>query len=141
MQKTFFKIIKSFYPPFLLYTFQYFMVVFFDLYRTWPPFDIPMHFLGGVTMGITGYFLLQIAREEKWLKIESKLVFLFVVVCFVSLMATLWEFYEFVMDYYFHTVNQPSIADTMGDMFLGLSGGLVAGMMEVSRFFRKGKIF
>lgn len=132
MPKVVTQIIKAFYPPALLYFFQYIVGGVFRVYIIWPAFDIPMHFLGGCAIALTAFFLLRIASEQGWMKIHSKLVQLIFIVSFVALFATLWEFYEFLTDRYLGTFNQPSIADTMGDMFLGLLGGFILSLIKFS---------
>lgn len=119
--------IKCFYPPAIVFLFFNLLIGgYFQMYIIWPPYDIPVHFLGGVSMGITGYMLLKLCEKNNWIHISNKLLFLLLIVCYVSLTATVWEFYEFLMDHYLGTFNQPSIADTMGDMFFGLLGGAFA---------------
>ena len=51
----------------------------------------------------------------------------------VSFVAVLWEFHEFLLDYFFHTAIQSSVADTMGDLFFGLVGGFIASIYMVYR--------
>jgi len=36
-----------------------------------------------------------------------------------------WEFLEFSSDYVLYTTAQPSLANTMQDMFLGIIGGIM----------------
>lgn len=126
--------IPCFYPPVIVFLFfNWFLGGYFRLYIIWPPYDIPVHFLGGVSMGITGYMLLKLSEKNNWIHISNKLLFLLLIVCYVSFTATVWELYEFLTDHYLGTFNQPSIADTMGDMFLGLLGGALSGMMLLQR--------
>jgi hypothetical protein len=129
--KIFFQILKAFFPPAILYFVQYFLELFFRIYERYPSFDIPMHFLGGVTIVLTGNSLLQIAQKEKWLVIKNRAITVLLLVSFVALFAILWEFHEFLMDTYLGTQTQPSIADTMKDMFLGLLGACVFGIMKI----------
>jgi hypothetical protein len=134
--KTFSQIFKAFCPPTVLYFVQYFLELFFRIYERYPSFDIPMHFLGGVTIALTGNSLLQIAQKEKWLVLKSRLVQSILLVSFVALFAILWEFHEFLMDKFLGTQTQPSIADTMKDMFLGLLGACV---FSITKIFSKKK--
>ncbi len=48
----------------------------------------------------------------------------------VAITAVCWEFAEFAGDVFVYHSNyfQPSIGDTMKDLFLGLSGGLIASI-------------
>ena len=105
----------------------------FGLYSLWPWYDMPMHFLGGCAMGAFALGLwnegIEEVRFKGWLSRHLKwwLVPLFVL-GFVALVATLWEFHEFILDYVLHQAftRQPSIGDTMVDFFLGLFGAMVA---------------
>lgn len=125
--------IKCFYPPAIVFLlFNWFIGGYFGLYIIWPLYDIPVHFLGGVSMGITGYMLLKFCEKQNWIRLPNKFIFLILIFCYVSLTATLWEFYEFLADHYLETLNQPSISDTMGDMFLGLMGGIMSGSLMIS---------
>ena len=126
------EVIKCFYPPILVYLIPNYLIGgYFRMYIIWPPYDILVHFLGGVSMAITGYLLLKLCEKQNWIRLQNKYVFLLLIICYVCATATIWEFYEFLCDHYLGTFNQPSIADTMGDMLNGLVGGLVGGVMMV----------
>lgn len=126
--------LQCFYPPAIVFlVFNKLIGDYGNLYVTWPLYDIPVHLLGGVSMGITGYMLFTLGEKRDWIHIANKWVLLFLIVCFVSLTATVWEWYEFAMDYFFETVHQPSLADTMGDMLLGIAGGVFAGITLLKR--------
>lgn len=128
MKKFFKEFLKCFYPPLFVFLILNMLIGgHFRVYITWPDYDIPVHFFGGVSMAITGYLLLKLCEKYKWIELKNKLIFLFLIVCYVTLTATLWEFYEFLMDHFFGTFNQLSIADTMGDMLFGMVGSVVGG--------------
>lgn len=52
--------------------------------------------------------------------------------------AVIWEFAEFVSDRYFGTGAQVSVADTMGDLLMGMLGAGVVmvgwGWIQLQRF-------
>ena len=122
------KILKPILPPAIVFTFHILMIAIFRIYTHFPAFDIPMHFLGGLSIGISAIILLNIFKT----KINAPKFFIFVwIIGLTVLMATLWEFAEFIGDYYFQTQMQISLADTMADMFLGLAGGTVAGVYRI----------
>jgi hypothetical protein len=131
MKKTFLQIIRAFYPPLIVYVFQYLAQIFGNIYFRYKHFDGPMHFLGGVSMAMTAYFLLQIAEEQKWLLLKKKSVSLLLIIMFVVFMAVLWEFHEFLMDQFFATHMQLSNFDTMKDLFLGMAGSFLAGIFLI----------
>jgi hypothetical protein len=71
------------------------------VYEIYPWFDIPMHFLGGVSIAFTSVLFLRLFEEKKMLKIRDEFLFLFVVTCFVAFVAVLWEFYELIVLVFF----------------------------------------
>ena len=101
----------------------------FGLYEMWSWYDMPMHFSGGLAMGAFALALwhegVEDVRFKGWLAKHLKwwLVPMFVI-GFVALVATVWEFHEFILDYALNQqfTRQPSIGDTMIDFFLGLLG-------------------
>ena len=107
----------------------------FSLYYVWPELDIPMHFLGGFSMGLVAmaWWAKDIASitftPSAWL---SNATFQWcVVIGFVATIGIGWEWFEFALDH-IQIVNsligpsQTSVADTMGDLSLDLGGGVAA---------------
>ncbi len=129
MNKIFVQLIKCFYPPAVVFFLHIMLGGYFRFYLIFPNFDIPMHFLGGMSIGITGVLLLRLAQKEGWMNIKKKIISLFLILCFVALSATLWEFLEWIGDFYLQTRMQEGLNDTMGDMFLGLIGGLISTVL------------
>jgi len=85
-----------------------------------------MHLLGGISIGITYSLLIKRSEEENYLRIEHKFIQYMIIISLVALTAVIWEFYEFIMDQLIETLSQPSLKDTMGDLFLGLLGGTLS---------------
>ena len=105
----------------------------YEAYRIISWVDIPMHFFGGVSVGITYTLVLRELRKGSYVgEMRTPLLFLFVV-CLVGTTAVGWEFYEFASDYFFRTHAQPSFVDTMEDMFLGLCGGVLGYFLAFER--------
>ncbi len=121
------KLFIYFIPPVLFYLFHLFLDFTFDVYTRFSWFDNLMHFAGGIVLVITFFPLLTYFEKERNLKLDRIWKFIFVT-SLVVLVAVLWEFYEFVMGYFFGFNWQPSVADTIGDLFLGMSGGIIAGL-------------
>ncbi len=98
------------------------------LYNFWPDFSLTwhldnyLHIMGGMSIAASSIVALRIAERGGWVKINSAATF-FVVVAFVMSAAVVWEFYEFLHDYFYGTHFQPSNADTVKDLFMGLTGG------------------
>jgi hypothetical protein len=49
------------------------------------------------------------------------------------IVGVLWEFAEFGSDWFFNTVNQQGIRDTMGDLAMDLVGGCVGALLITRR--------
>lgn len=100
-------------------------LLFFDVYRVLPWFDMPLHFIGGVSVSMTYFFILKYLQKENYLKINSLIRIIFVF-ALVALTAVSWEFFEFSAEYITGLGLQGDLNDTMLDLFLGLFGGLLA---------------
>ncbi len=114
--------------------FLYFFSFFFypSLSRVWAEVDMPLHFLGGFLAGLLGIACWNALGRRYGFKNVPSWVVALVAICFAALIATLWEFYEFGLDWYYQSRglarswHQPSLADTMMDLFLGLVGAAVS---------------
>jgi len=97
---------------------------FIGLYSVWPPLDIPMHFLGGVA--ITYFFgqAFRAAVEMDFLGRPSAILDRVTVFALTCSSTVFWEFAEFLSDHYLGTHAQKGLEDTLGDMLLGILGGL-----------------
>jgi hypothetical protein len=101
---------------------------FYGIYNAFLWMDIPMHFLGGLAISYMVVLFLKFFREKDFISIKKGFVFILVVVSVVVLIAVLWEFYEFLLKYFFHVNTQPSLEDTLEDLFMGLVGGIVGAI-------------
>lgn len=106
------------------------IALFTDLYGRFPSLDIPMHLGGGFAMSMLALAIhhqMTSARHNR----GHVLHHLLFVLGFTMLIAVAWEFHEYLID---ETIGkwdnwpkmQLSISDTMGDLFNGLVGSLVA---------------
>ena len=125
------------FPVFVLIT-HVVLLFLFNIYEVFPWFDIPMHFVGGVSLGITYFLILQFSQKENYLKINSffKVLFIFAL---VSLTAVFWELFEFSAELISGLNLQGSLEDTMLDLFLGMFGGLFAAIfleIQAKRYFK-----
>ncbi len=122
--RDFFKVVKYFWLPFILFLLSwifYFGGIF--EYVFW--FDDAMHILGGLFVGCTYFFILSYFEVRKSLELNKFFKFLFVV-SLVALTAVFWEFYEFVLALLTPISTQPSLEDTLFDLFLGVIGSFFA---------------
>ena len=123
-------LLKIFLPPIIIFLFHVIMIAVFNIYTIFPAFDIPMHFLGGLSIGVSAIILLNIFKS----KITTPKWFLFLwIISLTVMIAVLWEFAEFTADYFFQTQMQLSLADTMGDLLMGMLGGMTAGIWFIKK--------
>jgi hypothetical protein len=122
------KIPNYFVLPVLFYFFHLFLNFVFDIYTRFSWFDKAMHFSGGIVLAFTFFPILNYLHKEKYIILNKFVKFVFAISLIISV-AVFWEFYEFVMDYFFNVNWQSSVADTIGDLFLGMLGGIVAGLI------------
>ncbi|MEK7184130.1 MAG: hypothetical protein AAB701_01280 [Patescibacteria group bacterium] len=103
-----------------------------NLYERYELFDVGMHTLGGVSIAVSW----MVFEQALFPKSDRPWWYgLIVTLGIVALAATVWEFYEFILDQREMVAwRQLSLADTMGDYAAGLIGGLfVVGWSCVKR--------
>ncbi|MEK7532748.1 MAG: hypothetical protein AAB579_04085 [Patescibacteria group bacterium] len=119
--------------PFFVYLLNYVLLNFTQA-MYWPiPVDTPMHALGGLAIAYSAAHATRLLEKNNKLVIKSMLVKIFIILATVVFAAVVWEFYEFLHDYFFGTSYQTTNADTMKDLFMGLLGGLVFCVAAVRR--------
>ena len=120
---------KIFLFPLLVLVTHIILTYGFNIYSIAEWFDIPMHFIGGISMGASyTLFLLMIQKDNQLGKVNP-VFFVIFVISLSAATAVTWEFLEFSSDYLFHTHMQPSLADTIGDLFLGILGGTMSCLL------------
>lgn len=103
----------------------------FGWYKVVSQIDIPLHLAGGFAVGMLAIAILTDLRKRKKLGAAPRWFDYLFTVGFVTLVAVLWEFHEFLLDHMLIWLNhfeksQTSINDTMDDLLNGLVGGTVA---------------
>ena len=116
---------RAAWAPVLVFSIHVVALVCFDIYRRFPEFDIPMHFAGGVAIAHFFGMSYHTAAQRKLLGEPSAVMFPPMILGLTSLAAVVWEFAEFIADRQFGTHSQPSLADTLLDLLMGLLGGAV----------------
>ncbi len=94
----------------------------FNLYGVFPPFDIPMHLLGGFAIA---YFIsggLIASRDEGVIVLADQLVHWTLVFALATTVAVFWEYAEWLLDHTIGTTAQLSQNDTMLDLLCGMMG-------------------
>lgn len=126
---------------FIIFVLALHMLGVFVLYDIWHWYDIPMHFVGGVAMGLLGLSLwdkymknVTFTVKHPWSK---RIFFTFCLIGFTAIVGVAWEWYEFAFDVLVlpalpgWQVSQPGIADTMADLFLDLSGAFALSLLRM----------
>lgn len=119
--------IKRSFPKYLLVLIIFIGVVnelanIFSLYWRIPWFDMPMHFLGGLWIGLTSLWLCSSCDSAKSLKIFT-VSFLAVII-----VGVLWEVFEFSIDTFLVVSSQNNTLDTISDMMFDILGGVMAAV-------------
>ena len=93
------------------------------LYLRWPALDVPMHFGGGVAIAYFFHCALIEAVAARWLALGARELAL-MVFGLTCAAAVGWECAEYVSDRLLLSRAQLSLSDTLGDMLLGIGGGI-----------------
>ena len=108
--------------PILVFLF-YLVARSLQLFILFPPLDIPTHFMGGVA--ITYFYRVAIWNAQKLVgEIPFPIQVLFAFTC-TGTTTIFWEFYEYLVDFFFGTHMVRGVTDTTVDFFVGLLGALV----------------
>ena len=116
--------------PFLVYitndTFQFLAPEFYILYSI----DTLAHFLGGLAIAYSAHYALSLIEKKHWITIKKNILRCGIILSVVMTIAVWWEFYEFLYDYFIDTssylfIMQPSLSDTVKDLYMGMFGAVV----------------
>lgn len=136
------KLVGFFALPFGLFC-VHLVLVFVGIFQRYPWLDIPTHVLGGVFIAYSFSLTITYFQERKMISemnVFTRSVFLFGL---TSSAVVIWEFGEFTLDFFFDTMAQLSLEDTMLDMFLGLVGGaaliVFLGRGSIKEYLKKAK--
>lgn len=125
-------LIKIFWLPGAVFLLDEIFLYTTNSYDLLPWLDIPMHFIGGGAMAYSYAVFLRLLEDRRYIgSMHSWLKILFIV-SLVSLTAVVWEWHEFLRDVFLGEHTQLGEADTMGDFFMGILGGL-AGAFALTR--------
>jgi peptidoglycan/LPS O-acetylase OafA/YrhL len=126
---------RAAWAPVLVLALHLFAVLVLGLYQIWPPTDIPMHFLGGIAIAFFFAHAYHAAEELGLLGRPAAVLGEVTVFALVCSATVFWEFAEFLFDRHLGTHLQDGLDDTLGDMLMGLLGGLafLAGRLVTAR--------
>ncbi len=114
-------IISIFLPPAVLLAIH---LLYYQFMPTYGPWDMTMHFLGGVTIAWSGARARTFLLEKRYVPKDTPTwLWVWLIWGSVAIAGILWEVYEWLGDVFLGTRMQPSLNDTMGDLILDLSGG------------------
>ena len=123
------KVILAFIPPIAVFALHILLVIGgFYFKAEW--IDIPIHFLGGASIGYTFTSLLQIAKRKKLLGKTHNAILLILVTSLVSLIAVFWELAEYLLAAATQIRWQSTISDTMLDLLMGLLGAPIGFLIR-----------
>jgi len=109
---------------------------FYDKIEWW---DILMHILSGIILGIIGDILLKNQMVD--VRVHTKVQFLFIV-GIACIGGVIWEIYEFTVDSLLNLdmqlANVSGVTDTMWDLIADMSGGAGTGLF-ISLLSKKSK--
>lgn len=100
---------------------------YYDLYWWW---DIMLHTLSGIILGILGFLMVYILNQEKKIKVNLApgFVALFTFMFAVAIGA-IWEITEFLIDITFDANTQKGNTDTMTDLIVDTLGALFVSIL------------
>ncbi|HWQ46846.1 MAG TPA: hypothetical protein VN376_08265 [Longilinea sp.] len=123
-ENTLVRLIKIIWPPIVVFLIHRVVLGGLNLYATYPWIDMPMHFLGGLSIAYTVSSGLTYLQERKILLPLDPFIHLLVTLTTTVTAAVFWEFLEFLTDQIYGTNIQISLANTMHDLFFGLMGAI-----------------
>jgi hypothetical protein len=95
----------------------------FKVYAIYPNLDIPMHYIGGVSIAYSASRTLAYLEDEKLISRLNRTILLITIFSLTGTVTVFWELAEFLGDRFFDLHVQPSLANTMQDQFMGILGG------------------
>lgn len=100
-----------------------------DFYQRYWWWDLLLHSVSAVMFGLIGFLLVYVFYSSQRVRMSPFYVALFSFVFALSI-GTLWEIFEFLMDWGFGLNMQKSgLVDTMTDLMVDAGGGLLAALV------------
>ncbi len=112
--------------PIIIFCFAVFFYLS-GIYTRFSSLDIPLHFLGGISIAYVAVLFLREFEKMDFIKIKNSFLLIFIITSFVCLVAIFWELWEYFAGHILQ-INffaGGNLADTLFDLFLGFSGGIV----------------
>lgn len=100
-----------------------------DFYGRFWWWDLMLHSLSALTIGIIGFLMIYVFYMTHRVQIAPIYVAI-ITLCLSVTTGTLWEIFEFLMDWFFQFNMQKSgLVDTMTDLIVNAIGGLIAAVL------------
>ena len=100
-----------------------------QFYARYPWWDLMLHSVSAMIMGLIGFLLIYVFYMTKRIQMRPAYVAV-ATFCFAVTVGTLWEAFEFFMDYTFDFNMQKSgLVDTMTDLLINIVGAFVAALL------------
>jgi hypothetical protein len=116
--------------PLLIFATHLYLNRVVHVYDIWPPTDIPMHFCGGLAIAFFFSRCFQLLPRVAVKRSRIVLLELLLIVSLTATAAVFWEFAEFTIDQVFGTNVQISLANTMQDLAMGISGAFLFAIVR-----------
>ena len=97
----------------------------FKVYQRFPPLDIPMHLIGGFVIAFFISGSAAVFQRHGIIQISNLLLRATLIFALTCTAAVFWEFLEYISDHTIGTHSQTNLEDTLLDMLLGITGGVV----------------
>jgi len=104
-----------------------------QIYVRYPWLDIPMHLIGGAAIGYTGFVFLRYLKKVPYIHTFTWLMDFAMIIMWAAFIAVWWEGYELFLDTFLGRYTQPSVRDTVSDLYLGMIGAGISAVALISR--------
>ncbi|MGF6376673.1 putative membrane protein YjdF [Clostridiales Family XIII bacterium PM5-7] len=108
-----------------------------NVYRTWAPYDLIVHYMSGILLAALGMMLVEYlltrcgVRDEQ--RAELDVIIILFALFFSAAGAGLWEIYEFTMDSITGGNMQGDNSNTMGDLVSGFAGAVTFALWMLGK--------
>ncbi|MDP3762670.1 MAG: hypothetical protein Q8Q97_01175 [bacterium] len=120
----------------LLISLIHFWALQAGLYERGAQIDIPLHFLAGIFLGLSGLWIFQ--KKQNLFGNPSGALLSAALIGFVLFWSVIWEIFEFsfrtfapqwsALQFY-----SPTVPDLLSDLFFGLLGGIIIASIFILR--------
>ncbi len=109
---------------FVVFAILYGLTLLFGWFDTIAWFDVPMHLIGGMWIGLVFLYLFSgFFQSDVYAHHAERVKVLLLGIGFAAFIGILWEFFEFGLDAFFSLALQVSVADNMKDLLMDIIGG------------------